>query len=456
MTVVLKPPKNAEEQKKFKQLGGKFRFLLDEDFPREKLNELIREEKIKFSPDYIRMIENSLTIPYPIPIKFIDGKLAERLKLKKEYYIPSKLRIEDFGEWMQKPDKSIDFSEILSDIGKNHLKIVEPITYVVTGDVHRVFTSSGCHILSLIDNQNPYDVLTVFCMPSVKVEWPEGTTEYRGGSLEEEWDNLKDMRICVTGELTVYEKKGCVQLKAKSIKVVSRCSRYLKIKQLATDLQNVLQHSDPCPISPIIRRVGVIGQINSKGYIDFFNHLNSRTKHVVKFEERNVARLDVNLILAEMKALEGTVDVICIVRGGGDPELLLQYSSKEFVNAIASSKTPIITGIAHDNDIDVLLCDYVAHNGGTPTGAAERINKIIGSEKKKEQQEKTNKKLQEMTISQKTKDQIIQELTEDLEKLASKVDELDSDNERLKQELSELKTKRSSESLFSKFFSMFK
>lgn len=73
---------------------------------------------------------------------------------------------------------------------------------------------------------------------------------------------------------------------------------------------------------------------------------------------------------------ENSVDVICIVRGGGDPESLLCFSHPDLVRTVANSAIPIVTGIGHMDDYS--LCEMVAdENAGTPSNAARCISRLF-------------------------------------------------------------------------------
>lgn len=76
-------------------------------------------------------------------------------------------------------------------------------------------------------------------------------------------------------------------------------------------------------------------------------------------------------VAAALKALSGrSLDVICIIRGGGSKTDLVFFDSEAICRAIAACPVPVFTGIGHE--IDLSLADMVAHRHfKTPTECAK-------------------------------------------------------------------------------------
>lgn len=69
---------------------------------------------------------------------------------------------------------------------------------------------------------------------------------------------------------------------------------------------------------------------------------------------------------------DAEVDVIIIARGGGSIEDLLPFSDEYLIRAVASSRTPVVSAIGHEQDVPLL--DLVADvRASTPTDAARRV-----------------------------------------------------------------------------------
>ena len=83
-------------------------------------------------------------------------------------------------------------------------------------------------------------------------------------------------------------------------------------------------------------------------------------------------------VLFALKALERlSLDVICIVRGGGAKTDLVYFDSESICRAIAVCPVPVLTGIGHE--IDNSLADLVAFsNKITPTDCAKFLENRLG------------------------------------------------------------------------------
>lgn len=309
-----------------------------------------------------------------------------------------------------------------------------PKQYKVEGDIHDAYSTGKFNFYTMIDNQNLKQTL--------RIKTPTGTIPP---------DEFIDKRVSIAGTLEIYPPYAQFQLKTDETKIIKlgECSRRQKIKKWKEELEDILYSTRPFTYAPL-KRIGIIGQKGSRGLTDFKNHLNHHVKKNVIQEEKLVSKSDslsadtILQYLSEFNAEDtDPCDYVCIVRGGDDPEKLLQYSQPNFVRAIANSKIPIITGIAHDADIDELLCVRAAYlNGGTPTGAAECLNKIAGAEIKSNREREYKKRID--TIVQKTNNdkQRIELLEQECKELTKKIIELQEENERLQQQLIEISQKK--------------
>lgn len=126
-------------------------------------------------------------------------------------------------------------------------------------------------------------------------------------------------------------------------------------------------------------RVAVISAKGAAGFGDFMRHLYANPRRL---------RFDVDLytavlqgestapsIIAALEAIMARVDhydCVVIIRGGGAVSDLVSFDNYDLAAAVAQFPLPVIVGIGHQRDINVL--DYVANTSvKTPTAAAEAL-----------------------------------------------------------------------------------
>lgn len=134
-----------------------------------------------------------------------------------------------------------------------------------------------------------------------------------------------------------------------------------------------LQQSVKLPA--IIKKVALIGSLNTSGYRDFLTELlDNRIYRNFKVKEFSVSvqgdRATKEVVKAINEAQGYNVDAIVIVRGGGSKMDLNVFNSYEISKAIAQSSIPVITGIGHETD--EVVADLVANEYQiTPTAVAK-------------------------------------------------------------------------------------
>lgn len=133
------------------------------------------------------------------------------------------------------------------------------------------------------------------------------------------------------------------------------------------------------PWSPTPNRIAIISAAGAAGYGDFLKHLHLNPLRL---------RFDTELFPAAMQgertsssiieALESIMakvddfDCVVIIRGGGAVSDLAWFDDYDLAFNVAQFPLPVIVGIGHQRDINVL--DYVANSSvKTPTAAAEAL-----------------------------------------------------------------------------------
>jgi exodeoxyribonuclease VII large subunit len=132
-------------------------------------------------------------------------------------------------------------------------------------------------------------------------------------------------------------------------------------------------------LSAVPLRVGLVASPGTEGFQDFTGQLLNSGFSFEIVLVRSLVQGDAAppQIVRAVKTLDDHgVDVICIVRGGGSKGDLACFDDEGVARAIATSRTPVFTGIGHTGDESV--ADLVAHTRSiTPTKLGEEIVGIV-------------------------------------------------------------------------------
>ncbi len=155
-------------------------------------------------------------------------------------------------------------------------------------------------------------------------------------------------------------------------------------KALTAEGLTLAENKKPLPFLP--KRIGLITGRGSDAEKDVLENSKLRWPEV-EFEVVNTLvqgeRAIPEIIFAiEQLDANPEVDVIIIARGGGSFQDLLIFSDEQLVRAAASTTTPIVSAIGHENDRPV-LDDVADLRASTPTDAAKRVVPDIVEERQK-------------------------------------------------------------------------
>ena len=178
------------------------------------------------------------------------------------------------------------------------------------------------------------------------------------------------------GYVSIYEVGGQYQLYIDRIRPAGEGLLYQQFLLLKAKLEaeGLFAAEDKRPIPRWPKRIGVVTSQTGAAIRDVLNTLQRR----YPLAEVILAPAPVQgveappAIITALQNLEKLTspDVILLVRGGGSIEDLWAFNDEQVARAIASSATPIITGVGHETDFTI--ADFVADlRAPTPTAAAE-------------------------------------------------------------------------------------
>ena len=191
------------------------------------------------------------------------------------------------------------------------------------------------------------------------------------------------MEVRLFGLVTVFEKRGQVQLKVSIMEPLGLGDLYKSFELLKKSLNEeglfLEKHKEKIPSYP--NDIGIITSGSSSACQDILNVLSRRAPNI------NVLILSVRVqgdgaadeIVQAINTFNeyGGVDVLILARGGGSIEDLWSFNEEKVARAIFSSSIPIISGIGHETDFTI--ADFVSDlRAPTPSAAAELAAPLLG------------------------------------------------------------------------------
>ncbi|GAA0767324.1 exodeoxyribonuclease VII large subunit [Clostridium subterminale] len=184
------------------------------------------------------------------------------------------------------------------------------------------------------------------------------------------------MNVVVSGNISIYEKEGTYQLYCNTMEVDGEGELFTAFNLLKEKLEREglfdINRKKEIPVIP--RRIGVITSPTGAAVRDIIKVATRRNENIdiliyPSLVQGINASKDISRGIGILNNIED-IDVIILARGGGSIEELWAFNEEEVARAIATSKTPIITGIGHETDFTI--ADFTADlRAATPSHAAE-------------------------------------------------------------------------------------
>lgn len=184
------------------------------------------------------------------------------------------------------------------------------------------------------------------------------------------------MTVTIWGRVSVFSRDGAYQLYAGFMSQNGLGDQHAAFERLKNKLMNegLFDSDRKQSIPDFPKRIGIITSPTGAAIQDILNILHRRWP-IVQTElypalvqgEGAAASLYSGLKFFESKR---NVDVIIIGRGGGSGEDLSAFNDEALARAIAASRIPVISAVAHETDVSI--SDFVADlRAPTPSAAAE-------------------------------------------------------------------------------------
>nr|WP_320133667.1 exodeoxyribonuclease VII large subunit [uncultured Holophaga sp.] len=183
-------------------------------------------------------------------------------------------------------------------------------------------------------------------------------------------------RIVVQGSLNLYVAGGSLTLVVSRIRRAGLGDLQARLRELEAELRRRGLFDRPRrPLPRFPKRIGVVAALGGAALRDILEVTRRRAPGIdlliapaAAQGERSVPE---NLMaLQEIQDPFWDCDLILLARGGGSLEDLWGYNDPALVEAVASCRVPVITGVGHE--IDTTLVDLAAdRRAATPSQAAE-------------------------------------------------------------------------------------
>ena len=198
---------------------------------------------------------------------------------------------------------------------------------------------------------------------------------FKGTRTRLKIDIENTQKVQITGEISLYEKRGEYQIICSNIAqcgVDTNALEKLKQKLKAEGLFDS-KHKKPLPKFP--HKIALITSKSGAALHDIIFVANKRWNLIeLSIFDTLVQGENAKFQIVESIALadNGKFDIIVLARGGGSLEDLWAFNEEIVARAIFKAKTPIVSAIGHE--IDFLLSDLVADiRAPTPSAAMELI-----------------------------------------------------------------------------------
>jgi len=184
------------------------------------------------------------------------------------------------------------------------------------------------------------------------------------------------MKVRLHGNVTIYERRGQVQLKVTIMETqgIGELHKTFEALKQSLEKEGLFEKVHKKKIPPYPNRIGVLTSGSGAAYRDILNVLNRRSPHIkiilhsVKVQGEGSSQEIVSGI--ELFNSHNNVDIIILARGGGSIEDLWAFNEEKVARSIFSSIIPIITGVGHETDFTI--ADFVSDlRAPTPSSAAE-------------------------------------------------------------------------------------
>jgi len=243
-------------------------------------------------------------------------------------------------------------------------KYLEPCRAIIQGEIgERIYQNPRYSYFNLLDKEN--SVLKCFVW-----NW---VLKNLGLSLK------SGTEVKVIGYPSIYKRTGEFSFQVERIELVGEgmLKKQYEALKIQLEKEGYFAPERKKPLPMFSEKIGLITSKYGDGAKnDFLKHLDNFGFEIYFFDARMEGSLALREIISAIEWFNKNmpnIDVIALIRGGGDWESLKAFNTREIVEAIVASRIPILTGIGHE--ADYTLADFAADfRASTPTHAAKKLS----------------------------------------------------------------------------------
>ncbi|TSC73507.1 MAG: Exodeoxyribonuclease 7 large subunit [Parcubacteria group bacterium Gr01-1014_70] len=197
---------------------------------------------------------------------------------------------------------------------------------------------------------------------------------------EREYGYLEDgMEIVIDALPEIYAKFGAFDVRVEKIEPVGEGALRKAFEALKKKLgeKGYFGEKRKRPLPVIIQRIGIITSEKGEAINDFLKNIGEFGFEILLRDVRVEGDQAVDSIVEafrEFNAARISVDVLCLIRGGGSLENLQAFNSERVAAVVVSSRIPVLTGIGHERDVTIAALSSDA-DFSTPTKVADAIRR---------------------------------------------------------------------------------
>ncbi len=185
------------------------------------------------------------------------------------------------------------------------------------------------------------------------------------------------LKVLVNGRVSVYTKRGDLQLILSSIEPLEKGGLQLAFEQLKAKLEKegLFDAARKKPLPEYPQTIGVITSLQGAAVRDIIHVLTRRWPETQVLilpvqVQGDAAAPEIAQAIQDFNRHFPKTDVLLVGRGGGSLEDLWAFNEEIVARAIAESQIPIISCVGHETDFTI--ADFVADlRAPTPSAAAE-------------------------------------------------------------------------------------